>query len=497
MEETSWRIKSNTKWLQEGDQNISLFISNASARRRYNRIRQLYIGNELVSDREYDFTEEEVLHAIKDLYNDKAPGPDGFPIMFFQKRWHFIKRDIMGTVNEFCTSGTINSKHNSTFITLVPKKDHIETIKDCRPIFLLTSVYKIIAKVLDTRLKLVMDKLISSVQCSYTEGRKIIDGTLVANELVDSRLRSGNDGIVCKIDLKKAFDRINWRYLEFVLHQMGFSRKWCNWLRFCYSTFSFSVLINGSSFGYFTSTRGVRQGCPVNTSKTRLIVIGDVPNLATWEEEFGCSTDCLPFMYLGMPLGAKSGSKRIWDPIIEKFDARLSVWRKISLSRGGKLSLLKCILSSLPTYYFSLFKAPISVIKILEKKMRNFLWEFKEGAKTSHLVNWDLVRATKEKGGLGVCNLKIMNLALLAKWCWRFGVEKNKLWYKIVEDKYGTDFSKWIPENITQTYGVSYWRVIAGTTSLISENSTLFVHSGSAIAFWNDIWCGQLPLASV
>ncbi|XP_026398230.1 uncharacterized protein LOC113294010 [Papaver somniferum] len=283
----------------------------------------------------------------------------------------------MSTVNEFSITGTINSKHNSTFITPVPKKDHIETIKYCRPICLLTSVYKIIAKVLDTRLKLVMDKLISPVQCAYIEGRQIIDGTLIANELVDSRLRSGNAGIVCKIDLEKDFDRINWKYLDFVLKQMGFSRKLCNWLNFCYSTSSFSVLINGSPFGYFTSTRGVRQGCPVspllfniameddtiffvdhkkeelhnlfsalhcfefitglkvNTSKTRLITVGDVPELSLWAEEVGCTTDSLPFMYMGMPLGAKSGSKGIWDPIIEKFDARLSIWRRISLSKGG------------------------------------------------------------------------------------------------------------------------------------------------------------------
>ncbi|XP_026431867.1 uncharacterized protein LOC113329111 [Papaver somniferum] len=74
----------------------------------------------------------------------------------------------------------------------------------------------------------------------------------------------------------------------------------------------------------------------VNTYKTRLIAIGDVLHLSTWAEEFICSTDCLTFMYLGMPLSAKSGSKLIWDPIIEKFDARLSVWRRISLSRGRK-----------------------------------------------------------------------------------------------------------------------------------------------------------------
>lgn len=459
---------------------------------------------------------------------------------------------------------------NITFITLVPKKYHIETIKDCRPIFLLTSVYKIIAKVLSTRLKLVMDKLISPVQCAYIEGRQIIDGTLIANELVDSRIRSENPGIICKIDLEKAFDRINWRYLEFVLVQMGFSRKWCNWLRFCYSTSSFSVLINGSSFGYFTSSRGVRQGCPVspllfiiaregfsrfmdrahnqglfsgfsvsptsidvnhlhyaddtilflddkreelhnlfsalhcfefiaglkvNALKTRLIAVGTVHNFSMWAEELGCSVDVLSFMYLGMPLGAKSGSIRIWDPIIEKFEARLSGWRRISLSKGGKLALLKCIFSSLPTYYFSLFKAPISVIKILEKKMRNFLWEFKEGAKISHLVNWDIVRATKERGGLGVCNLNLMNLALLAKWCWRYGVEKKKLRYKIITDKYGNDYSYWIPGKVQHSYGVSCWKAIVASACHISENSTIYFHSGANISFWNDCWSGQQPLS--
>ncbi|XP_026409970.1 uncharacterized protein LOC113305077 [Papaver somniferum] len=435
-----------------------------------------------------DFNEDEVVRAIRDLGNDKAPGPDGFPIIFFQKCWHFIKGDFMATVNEFCTTGNINSKHNSTFITLIPKKDHIETIKDCRPICLLTSVYKIIAKVLSTRLKLFTDKLISPVQCAYIEGRQIIDGTLIANELVDSRLRSGNAGILCKIDLEKAFDRINWNYLEFVLIQMGFTSKWRNWLRFCYATSSFSVLINGSSFGYFTSLK-------VNAAKTRLISVGEVPNLALWAEEFGCAIDCLPFQYLGMSLGAKSSSKRIWDLIIEKFDARLSVWRRISLSKGGKLVLIKCILSSLPTYYFSLFKAPISVIKILEKKMRNFLWEYKDGVKTSHLVNWNLVCATKEKGGLGVCNLRLMNLSLLAKWCWRFGVEKRKLWYKIIEEKYGSEFSYWNPGKIATTYGISCWRAIAETANLVSANSTLYLHSSSLISFWNDIWCGDLSLA--
>ncbi|XP_026398308.1 uncharacterized protein LOC113294103 [Papaver somniferum] len=487
---------------------------------------------------EADFIEEEVMNDIQELGNNKAPGPDGFPIIFFSKGWSFLKDDIMNTVNEFCSTYKIYSKHNSTFITLVPKKDYIEKIQDCSPICLLTSVYKIIAKVLASRLKLVMDKLIFSVQCAYIEGRQIIDGTLIANELVHSRLRSGKAGIICKIDLEKSFEMINWKYLEFILHQMGFGRKLCKRLKFCYSISTFSVLINGSSFGYFTSSRGVRQGCPVspllfniamegfsrymdrasqlslfsgfsvtsssiivnhlhfaddtiffvdnskqelhnlfsalkcfeyigglkvNTSKTRLIAIGDVPELSVWASEFGCATDNLPFLYLGISLGAKETSKHIWDPIIEKFDVRLSTWRNISLSKG-------------------------------EQKMRNFLWDHGAHSKVSHLINWNLVCVVKEKGGLGVCNLRLMNLAMLAKWCWRFGKEKNRLWYKIIRDKYGDTFSCWVPQKVNSSHGVSCWKTIAKTANLVSLKSVLNIHSGKDISFWNDVWCGDISL---
>ncbi|XP_026436561.1 uncharacterized protein LOC113334544 [Papaver somniferum] len=107
-----------------------------------------------------------------------------------------------------------------------------------------------------------MGKLISPVQCAYIKGRKVIDDTLITFELVDSRLKSGNAGIVCKIDLEKDFDRINWKYLEFLLTQMRFNWKWYKWPRFRCSTSSVSVLKNDSFFAYFSSTRDVSLGCP-------------------------------------------------------------------------------------------------------------------------------------------------------------------------------------------------------------------------------------------
>lgn len=118
-----------------------------------------------------------------------------------------------------------------------------------------------------------------------------------------------------------------------------------------------------------------------------------------------------------MPLGAKPNSTTIWNPVIERFNARLFFWNQISLSKGGKLAPLMHIHSSLPLYYFYLFKAPISIINILEKNMSDFLWEHNNsGSKYSHLINWKMVMATKERGGLGVLNLRLMNQAFIAKW---------------------------------------------------------------------------------
>ena len=78
--------------------------------------------------------------------------------------------------------------------------------------------------------------------------------------------------------------------------------------------------------------------------------------------------------YLGMPLGAYHKSVSIWNPILENFDQRLAGWKKLYLSKGDRLTLLKSTLSSLPTYYLSLFTIPTSVANRIEKMQWNFLW---------------------------------------------------------------------------------------------------------------------------
>jgi len=125
-------------------------------------------------------------------------------------------------------------------------------------------IYKIIAKVVANRLKTVLEKVISKSQSAFVKGRQILNPILIANECLDSRLRSGEPGVLCKMDLEKAYDHVNWDFLLYVLRRCGFGGKWWSWIAHCISTVRFSMSVNGSPNGFFSSSRGLRQGDPLS-----------------------------------------------------------------------------------------------------------------------------------------------------------------------------------------------------------------------------------------
>ena len=307
MEETSWRQKSRVLCLKERDNNTSFFHRTANSNRKNNYLNSLKVDGHVFDDKEdiklqveqfyhsffqetkywrpevdgieFDsvdastrdmlerpFDGEEVFQVIQNLKGDKAPDPDGFTIAFFQKCWRVVELDIMAFFGEFFEFCKFEKSLNATFLFLIPKKVNALNIRDFRPINLIGSVYKLLAKVLANRLALVLDSIVSKAQNSFVGGRKILDSVLIDNECLDSQIKSGIPGLICKLDIEKVYDYVNWDCLYYILDCMGFGSKWIRWMQACISIVRFSVIVNGAPSSFFYSSRGLRQGDPLFAS---------------------------------------------------------------------------------------------------------------------------------------------------------------------------------------------------------------------------------------
>ena len=229
-------------------------------------------------------------------------------------------------------------------------------------------------------------------------------------------------------------------------------------------------------------------------SKSVMVPVGEVGNITLLADFLDCRVGALPLTYLGMPLGASYKAVSVWDPIIEKMERMLAGWKKLYLSKGGRLTLLKSMLSSLPTYFLSLFTIPVSVAHRIEKLQRNFLWGGMGDDFKHHLVGWDKVCTPKEKGGLGVRRLIPFNKALLGKWLWRFGLEEHKLWRRVLVAKYGVDLGGWRTSHIRSPYGCGVWKGIMLGWDDYFQHIEFVVGLRSRIRFWQDKWCGNTAL---
>ena len=147
----------------------------------------------------------------------------------------------MKVFSAFHAKGMFEKSLNATFISLILKIPGAINLKGFRLISLVGGVYKIIANVLANRLKVVLDKIISKSLNAFIKGRQILDPILISNECLDSRLRSGETGVTCKMDLEKAYDHVNWGFLMYLLRRCGFGGVWCSWIQHCTSSVRYQL----------------------------------------------------------------------------------------------------------------------------------------------------------------------------------------------------------------------------------------------------------------
>nr|GEU32772.1 RNA-directed DNA polymerase, eukaryota, reverse transcriptase zinc-binding domain protein [Tanacetum cinerariifolium] len=250
--------------------------------------------------------------------------------------------------------------------------------------------------------------IVREVQTTFIKGRQIVDGPLMVNEIITWAKNKKRRLFLLKVDFEKAFDSLDWNFLDNIMMQMNFSQKWRMWIKGCLNSGYASVLINGSPTKEFKIHKGLRQGDPlspflfilavkplhvtfleakdkdifkVNFSKSKIFGVGDtVGDTNLLASILCCQPSSLPFTYLGLPIGANMNRSCNWKPIIDKFHNRLSSCKARSLSFGGRLILLKSILGALA---------------------------------------WKQVCSSKDYSGLRIGSLHASNLAMLTKWWWR------------------------------------------------------------------------------
>ncbi|XP_027081100.2 uncharacterized protein [Coffea arabica] len=314
IEEQFWRQKARVKWLKEGDRNSRYFHAVVKQRRVQGMIHCIKNSNGVWMDKEEDIaseaisyfndlftgpldsfsdmlhliprmispedngkleslpTIEEVYQVVKSMDEESAAGPDGFTGKFFIFAWEVIKQDIHNAILSFFCGAELPRFITSTSIVLIPKMSNPQEFSHFRPISLCNFFNKLLSRILADRLAGMLPRIISPQQTGFVKGRNITENFLLAQEVVSGigkRNRGGN--VAMKLDMSKAYDRVAWGHIINVLRSFGFGEIFIDMVWRLLSNVWFSIIINGSSHGFFKSMRGLRQGDPLSPA---LFIIG-------------------------------------------------------------------------------------------------------------------------------------------------------------------------------------------------------------------------------
>ncbi|GJV13663.1 protein LAZ1, partial [Tanacetum coccineum] len=271
-EERFLRQKSKIEWLNAGDANTAYFhriVKSKCARNRIEMVRDssnvLHEGNAVpgafVSHYEQflRLEDSEIKDAIFSMRDDKALGLDGFTAAFFKKSWDIVGGEIIIAVRDFFTNGKLLKELNHTIISLIPKVSTPAKINDYRPIYCCNVLFKCVSKIIANLIKEDLGDLISINQSAFVSGRRISDNILLTKERMQNYHRKrGPPRCVFKVDIRKAYDTVDWGFLRSILVGFEFHPTMIEWIMVCVSTTSYFVCINRDMYGWFNGKRGLR-----------------------------------------------------------------------------------------------------------------------------------------------------------------------------------------------------------------------------------------------
>ncbi|KAA3476013.1 reverse transcriptase [Gossypium australe] len=309
-DERYWEQRARINWLKFGDRNTVFFHSQVSSRRRRNMIQKLQSNNGQVAENIPDikniarnyfqnlfetegreccnyllsgikrciteednqilmahYKKEEIQEVAFEMGPTKAPGEDGFSAIFYQQCLHIVQYEVSSFCLQILNGDRDFKQVNSTNIVLIPKVANPTSMKQFRPISLCNVIYKIMAKAIANRLRGVIEKCIDAAQSAFVPGRLITDNILLAYEILHTlkQKRMGRKGFMAvKLDMSKAYDRVEWNFVKEIMTMMGFANRWIGTIMKCITSISYSMVINGYKGKKFWPSRGLRQGDPLS-----------------------------------------------------------------------------------------------------------------------------------------------------------------------------------------------------------------------------------------
>ncbi|CAI5478626.1 unnamed protein product [Closterium sp. Yama58-4] len=210
-----------------------------------------------------DWTEEGVRKAIRELANDKSPGRDGLPKELFRCHWEVLKGPLMKMVRGFVATGKMLEAANEAVTVLLYKKGAETGARNYRPITLLTSIYKILAKVMATRMKAVLHQVISGEQYGFLPGKRLTDAVPMVADLIDAAKNKNKEWYIMMVDFEKAYDSVRRGYMLRAISRMGFPPRFVSWIGALHSDVHTRLCINGWTGEQIQMQKGVRQGYPL------------------------------------------------------------------------------------------------------------------------------------------------------------------------------------------------------------------------------------------